>query len=438
MNSSPARLEAPEPQTWIPIDLLETLPALEELLREDNLVDSGQTRAVRPDSYGRPTVYVAPTVIPDLKEDVSREINEQARKSHKMRQERSKIRSIQMQQKARLQKKVFILVIAVMVLALCVGLFNSAKSKTASKSRATTVRNLKISNFAPIWVNVNIEGENLQLISYAQNMDSFIKEQSLGKYVSVGNKFSREELSTRRSAGALVFRLNKSVTVNIDGTATQIKTTAINVGEALKSSDTSIDGDDIVNPALDTKITDNTSIEVIRVTSSTRTQESAIAFTTEKRNDISIPVGQSRIMQAGVDGSELLTYTQTLQDGNVVNEAISNRVITKSPIKKIIAVGAKQSAKSASSSNSSNVSSSGSKQSGKASYYDYIAGTCAHRTLPKGTIVTVTNTANGKSTTCRVADRGPFVAGRIIDLETRVFSAIASLSTGVINVVISY
>ena len=71
-----------------------------------------------------------------------------------MRQERSKIRSIQMQQKARLQKKVFILVIAVMVLALCVGLFNSAKSKTASKSRATTVRNLKITNFAQILIRL--------------------------------------------------------------------------------------------------------------------------------------------------------------------------------------------------------------------------------------------------------------------------------------------
>lgn len=77
-------------------------------------------------------------------------------------------------------------------------------------------------------------------------------------------------------------------------------------------------------------------------------------------------------------------------------------------------------------------------QTGKASYYDYHAGTCAHRTLPKGTIVNVTNLANGRSTQCRVADRGPFVEGRIIDLERGVFSQIASTSQGVINVRITW
>jgi rare lipoprotein A len=43
--------------------------------------------------------------------------------------------------------------------------------------------------------------------------------------------------------------------------------------------------------------------------------------------------------------------------------------------------------------------------------------TAAHRTLPFDTMVRVTNLANGKSTTVRVTDRGPFVDGRIIDLS---------------------
>lgn len=75
---------------------------------------------------------------------------------------------------------------------------------------------------------------------------------------------------------------------------------------------------------------------------------------------------------------------------------------------------------------------------GKASYYDYKAGGCAHKTLPKGTVVTVTNTANGASTTCVVNDRGPFVAGRIIDLDRSVFTRIASTSSGVVPVEIRW
>jgi len=43
--------------------------------------------------------------------------------------------------------------------------------------------------------------------------------------------------------------------------------------------------------------------------------------------------------------------------------------------------------------------------------------TAAHRTLPFGTTVTVTNRQNGRSTMVRINDRGPFVKGRVIDLS---------------------
>ena len=77
-------------------------------------------------------------------------------------------------------------------------------------------------------------------------------------------------------------------------------------------------------------------------------------------------------------------------------------------------------------------------QSGQASWYDYNPGECAHQTLPKGTVVTVTNLANGASTTCVVTDRGPYGDGRIIDLDRSVFAQIADPSAGVINVTISW
>ena len=42
--------------------------------------------------------------------------------------------------------------------------------------------------------------------------------------------------------------------------------------------------------------------------------------------------------------------------------------------------------------------------------------TAAHRSLPFGTMVRVTNTRNGRSTVVRINDRGPFTRGRIIDV----------------------
>lgn len=45
------------------------------------------------------------------------------------------------------------------------------------------------------------------------------------------------------------------------------------------------------------------------------------------------------------------------------------------------------------------------------------AMTAAHKTLPFGSQVRVTNKKNGRSVTVRINDRGPFVRGRVIDLS---------------------
>jgi rare lipoprotein A len=50
--------------------------------------------------------------------------------------------------------------------------------------------------------------------------------------------------------------------------------------------------------------------------------------------------------------------------------------------------------------------------------------TAAHKTLPFGAIVRVTNVDNGRAVTVRINDRGPFVRGRIIDLTPAAASAL--------------
>ncbi|WP_211227909.1 septal ring lytic transglycosylase RlpA family protein [Spirochaeta cellobiosiphila] len=57
--------------------------------------------------------------------------------------------------------------------------------------------------------------------------------------------------------------------------------------------------------------------------------------------------------------------------------------------------------------------------------------TAAHKTLPFGTIVKVTNLENGKSVEVRVNDRGPFIKGRIIDLTRKAASQLDMLNSGV-------
>jgi len=66
--------------------------------------------------------------------------------------------------------------------------------------------------------------------------------------------------------------------------------------------------------------------------------------------------------------------------------------------------------------------------------FDDSAMTAAHRTLPMGSLIVVTNLDTGKSSAMRVADRGPFVQGRIVDLTIASAKAIGAYRRGLARV----
>lgn len=66
--------------------------------------------------------------------------------------------------------------------------------------------------------------------------------------------------------------------------------------------------------------------------------------------------------------------------------------------------------------------------------YDREAMTAAHRTLPFGTRVQVTNLENGRRVRVRINDRGPFTNGRIIDLSRAAARKLDMIRAGTVRV----
>lgn len=66
--------------------------------------------------------------------------------------------------------------------------------------------------------------------------------------------------------------------------------------------------------------------------------------------------------------------------------------------------------------------------------YDMHDMTAAHKTLPFGTKVKITNANNGKSVVVEVNDRGPFVKSRQFDLSKAAFSEIGNIDKGVMPI----
>ena len=69
--------------------------------------------------------------------------------------------------------------------------------------------------------------------------------------------------------------------------------------------------------------------------------------------------------------------------------------------------------------------------------YNQMALTAAHKSLPFGTVLQVTNLKNGKSVIVRINDRGPFIEGRDLDLSKGTALNLGMINRGVIKVKVS-
>jgi rare lipoprotein A len=74
------------------------------------------------------------------------------------------------------------------------------------------------------------------------------------------------------------------------------------------------------------------------------------------------------------------------------------------------------------------------RKSANGQVFDDAAMTAAHRTLPMGSLISVTNLSTGQTATMRISDRGPFVEGRVLDLTMAAAKATGIYQSGMARV----
>ncbi len=243
------------------------------------------------------------------------------------------------------------------------------------------------------------------------------------------------------------------VTVTVDGTTTDASGFGT-VADLLAAKGVTLGASDIVTPAASTLLADGMAIKVVRVTTKLVTKEVPIPFTTTTTDDATLTKGTTKVKTAGVNGVSTETWTQTLNDGQVVSEEKTSSVVTKAAVNQVTLNGTKVPVTTPATTTTTTSSSNGTGptsgaatgNSCGASYYwqgqmtangevfNTYAYTAAHKTLPFNTMVKVTNAANGKSVIVRINDRGPYISGRCLDLSTAAMQAIGGISAGVVQV----
>jgi hypothetical protein len=179
---------------------------------------------------------------------------------------------------------------------------------------------------------------------------------------------------------------------------------------------------DIVEPRLRTPLQAGIEVRVIRVLRKEVAEDLPIPYPTEIRKSGDLMVGIRRIVQEGAPGLLRKRFEVRLEDGIEVERRLTGSEVIREPVSRIVVEGTRP----------PNV------QSGLASWYHRVGMVAAHRTLPFGTEVRVTNLANGRSVVVVINDRGPYVGGRIIDLSDDAYARLATLGSGTIQVRIAW
>jgi len=234
-----------------------------------------------------------------------------------------------------------------------------------------------------------------------------------------GDRFSMNQpVGTSRVVGLRVVVLGKDH---------DVLTNASTVRELLSAMGIEPDGEDRVQPSPRTPLHPGMSVKYTDIEFRKREFDVPIPFTVSTVYTDKLDPGEVRVTRPGAVGLMVETYRVKLANGEIVGRTLLDRRVLRAAVEERRLVGYRPGGSHGT-------------QSGEASWYDAPGTglTAAHPSLPFGTVVTVTNPANGESVKVVINDRGPF-GGRIIDLSPEAFDAITgNLGQGVCQVSLSW
>jgi len=133
-----------------------------------------------------------------------------------------------------------------------------------------------------------------------------------------------------------------TITLVADGETRRLTTDTQTVADFLAQANVTLDQDDRVEPAEVTFLSDDLTVRVIRVEVQRETVQQVIPYGRETVRDMTIPVGETRLLRAGVNGMQEIIYAVTLENGIQVDRREVQRVTLQRPQNEVVLIGAQE------------------------------------------------------------------------------------------------
>lgn len=187
-----------------------------------------------------------------------------------------------------------------------------------------------------------VDGQTQNIETRHSQVNHVLDEQSIS--LSPNDAVSRPLDSSLKDGDRIVIVRAVPVKVNVDGTTKIHFTTQSNVGSLIKELGVTLDEDDKVTPAVDSAVTADLNIQIVRVTKHNVEKTEAVPFTVVKTADKNLPKGQTKVVEQGSEGLVVHNIEKVYEDGVFVSKRWLGKEVVKPATSKVIAVGTKETA----------------------------------------------------------------------------------------------
>lgn len=139
----------------------------------------------------------------------------------------------------------------------------------------------------------------------------------------------------------MVIKRAKTITFELYGTASQLRTNAITVADLLEEKRITLAEGDEVNLPFAARIDEGAKVSIMSVVRSLETVSEEAAFTEKQIKDVQQPVSYRKIQTPGKNGKKLVTYETVIRNNGEPVKTAVKEVITEEPVEQVVVVGAR-------------------------------------------------------------------------------------------------
>ena len=182
-----------------------------------------------------------------------------------------------------------------------------------------------------------VDGKKVAVQTFQMNVGGLLEQEQV-KLRPKDLVVPGEDAPLREGMQVKIIRASP-VTVEVDGKTRRFLTQAKTVADLLKEEQIRLGEEDIISPALSSKLAEAGTVKIIRVSREVEEKEVLVPITVKKKYTASLLKGQTKVLASGKDGLAVERWEVIRHDGIETERRLVERRVVQQPVNRVVAVG---------------------------------------------------------------------------------------------------